>query len=816
MQLRRRLAMLAHFLFHPDRDPRNPRDDCTASFYTPSGPGTPCVLKLGTCTEMVSENKATTVHCRPHSSTATAGTRANPRCPCVNLSTANLVPHDDHAFGPVGNASAQCADGLLRLENGRCYPSNFGSGMCLSHDMVHNASECRGSNPKSWCDDSWCFVDPSNCERENMPSKFFPHLRLKNSSAPSLMYSYTTCGNIDTFTAENENDHPFAKQLHSYKDGRLRITFPGHYSSDVMRLDRTRYTGLQNGNIGKGRTLEPSECHMEGSFVEFFQRSMAKFGVTTFEIVPLSSAAGATTGSPWSHCLYGIALNNTDVCLGPTWPTLERQFKTGFQGAGFSIPLYEDAFKMVSKRKPASARTVFWPLVLWTAGGDGSGIHAELTPEKINENLRVWLTILGMLLYTGIVLFVLEGHTNDEVYPESHSPGLSVIRSLFNSLQSFVGMGDYRHTPQTHDGRLGMITSSFAVLILITTYTSLITSGLVAKPEQAGVYASVNDAIAKGAKFCETGGEVGSRFSAEYPEAIGDPIGCSQPTNDEPSRGEQNPIIMSDVNWRESTGVDRCKLVRDAATVFTMPATIPIRKDILGALSWALGKHIATGEHAAIRKKWVAKNVKALPCTGEEEGKEEEDAFVFVEFAVNTSFYGSTVPLIWFLFKECRRWIRRKQKTPKELKDAKFKLQEATLAERLFCCMDEQHSVKNPAMLAKRRASKIFERNVITGDSKTPTTTSSTTNVASALQNESNEKDKNSETNLMLIQQVMKTRNDALAQVGTKLKADMPLTVADLPMMLALFRNEPTTKHPMIPSTESTSTDENGFGFGFN
>ena len=64
-------------------------------------------------------------------------------------------------------------------------------------------------------------------------------------------------------------------------------------------------------------------------------------------------------------------------------------------------------------------------------------------------------------------------------------------------MQSFVGMGDFRHAPLTHGGRFVMVTTSVAILIILTTYTALITSAMVAKAEVGGTFKNLKEARKK-------------------------------------------------------------------------------------------------------------------------------------------------------------------------------------------------------------------------------------------------------------------------------------------------------------------------------
>ena len=104
----------------------------------------------------------------------------------------------------------------------------------------------------------------------------------------------------------------------------MRISFPGDYEPDIRTVPGFEDKGGE-ANVGTQRSLQPTRAWKEGAYVEFFDLVMRDFGVTTYEIVGLSEAARRHSTSDYTQCAYEIALNNTDVCIGPTWPTEERQ-----------------------------------------------------------------------------------------------------------------------------------------------------------------------------------------------------------------------------------------------------------------------------------------------------------------------------------------------------------------------------------------------------------------------------------------------------------------------------------------------------------
>ena len=53
------------------------------------------------------------------------------------------------------------------------------------------------------------------------------------------------------------------------------------------------------------------------------------------------------------------------------------RFLFGHYGAAFTGGVYDDAFKFVSLTKSGGERSYFWPLLVWTAGSDGSGVYVH-------------------------------------------------------------------------------------------------------------------------------------------------------------------------------------------------------------------------------------------------------------------------------------------------------------------------------------------------------------------------------------------------------------------------------------------------------
>ena len=111
-------------------------------------------------------------------------------CPCIsypwNSSDAFVTPGSDPETLTVTLNNAT-GDG----QNEWTYPTSYGVDVCASHDL-HMHPYCANSAgtafpvAPAWCSNTWCFVDPNNCNMANDASSYFP--------GSDNRYSYATCG----------------------------------------------------------------------------------------------------------------------------------------------------------------------------------------------------------------------------------------------------------------------------------------------------------------------------------------------------------------------------------------------------------------------------------------------------------------------------------------------------------------------------------------------------------------------------------------------------------------------------------------------
>mmetsp|Transcript_115871 Transcript_115871/g.334629 ORF Transcript_115871/g.334629 Transcript_115871/m.334629 type:complete len:365 (-) Transcript_115871:86-1180(-) len=80
------------------------------------------------------------------------------------------------------------------------YPGDLGS-TCSAWDRETHPM-CKSAEPPKWCFQRWCYVDPCDCDLDEIP-KVTMYLPKASFQAKSLYYSYETCGSKDFFTKEH-------------------------------------------------------------------------------------------------------------------------------------------------------------------------------------------------------------------------------------------------------------------------------------------------------------------------------------------------------------------------------------------------------------------------------------------------------------------------------------------------------------------------------------------------------------------------------------------------------------------------------------
>ena len=69
---------------------------------------------------------------------------------------------------------------------------------------------------------------------------------------------------------------------------------------------------------------------------------------------------------------------------------MSARYDLGTYGLTFSQSIYDDEFRLVTKKVAVSERTLTWPLLVWTSELAGGGAHTATSNDEITENLKVW------------------------------------------------------------------------------------------------------------------------------------------------------------------------------------------------------------------------------------------------------------------------------------------------------------------------------------------------------------------------------------------------------------------------------------------
>ena len=134
----------------------------------------------------------------------TSAVQEDVRCPCV-----------DWADSPDTRAQFENADGTALIVPlgdpavDYTYALGYGSGACAAHDASHApyCSDVSGAplaDAPDWCQSSWCWVDPDNCQLAATDGTPIPAVASsyfhRDGQNASRYYSYETCQHSNTFS----------------------------------------------------------------------------------------------------------------------------------------------------------------------------------------------------------------------------------------------------------------------------------------------------------------------------------------------------------------------------------------------------------------------------------------------------------------------------------------------------------------------------------------------------------------------------------------------------------------------------------------
>ena len=122
-------------------------------------------------------------------------TRGHPSCPCItsplDLPTIDVRDRTDTLDSTLGQTANTTSYGM------KCLPHDLPTPQCSLEANSYCANR-QNLVPAplgcdlTWCQRSWCFVDPANCT--------LGHRRHPSFASSDRYYSYATCGDMDAFT----------------------------------------------------------------------------------------------------------------------------------------------------------------------------------------------------------------------------------------------------------------------------------------------------------------------------------------------------------------------------------------------------------------------------------------------------------------------------------------------------------------------------------------------------------------------------------------------------------------------------------------
>ena len=465
--------------------------------------------------------------------------QGNDECPCID---------------PFASGNASCS--VTRPSDGYCFPASYGSNVCKAHDLL-GAPECVNLDENErpgWCGKSWCYIDPSNCNRPFDPSRHFPGATWSGSA---LSFSYETCGFVKDGTATLLK----VIKAHAAKQtqGAIRVAFPSNNHFFLKTLERGE---------GVGGT------QYSGAIPVFIDSIFRKHGIPWVE-VPISNASrAASPTSGYTACTHEVALGGADMCWANFLSTAYRRSLTPFTG-----PVFNDDFFLIIRRE--KQELTFWENFIRPFG--------PFTWD-------LWIVIVLLLAYTGISL----------AYEERKHKSLwefvnQVPTAMLKGINSFNGSGEVFDVERKTSGSwITTVALGFTVLVLLTAYSAVITVTLV---EQS--FAAVNsleEAIRAGMSICAEP-ETFTGLSSLNPKiapllvdaATGGLSGAELEAMDQ---GLCDAVIVAEFQWYQSrvNNTVHCNnKVRLLETVLAIPIGMPITREINQQISSLIQEEVEGG-----------------------------------------------------------------------------------------------------------------------------------------------------------------------------------------------------------------------------
>jgi len=262
------------------------------------------------------------------------------------------------------------------------------------------------------------------------------------------MYSYHTCGNLDTYAS----------------------------SSQMLAGKKLRYWTLHNLTLSETVVIpDPGSRQFTWAY-QFVAKVLDSLGMDLddmiyYDISPAAKNASASYNS-WTQCILDVSLGNLDLCFN-AYETLQRR-------AVFSHPtlMVTDEMFLVGIEKEDTAFDLL--PTLWA-------------PFRPFDPL-LWLLIMGVSLSTGLAL---------QFFAANRPAGvmINIRRGLYTGILSFLSGGSMAQ-PDTTSGSIMHLGFSFFLLVTIASFTANTASFLITKQQAAFRVNGLETIASRGIPVC--------------------------------------------------------------------------------------------------------------------------------------------------------------------------------------------------------------------------------------------------------------------------------------------------------------------------
>lgn len=470
----------------------------------------------------------------------------DPNCPCLDESLHNATRKI------AGNES--CLDTRFVLDQNTniqesfCYSEKYGLG-CAAHDE-NLGPVCNGNeDTPDYCSSSWCFVDSDQCQ-SSANNSF-----AKSPLYPHLFYSYSTCGNVDTFT-----DFSIAAALQgkTLKVGIPALSYPDHY-----RLDENNEPIFWSTDINAG------VGELKGMYMEYVQK-LAQDGNFQIEFTQVSLGSIAEAIDPYSACVLDVSRGILDMCAGTFWETTERT-----SVASFTTALTSEVYNL-ALLKPKAKDDVITHMRM---------IFKPFTP-------KLWYMIIAVTFVVGIA-YTLLGPDRKTSRPVRFYDLIDDIYCAW--LELLQGTDDSKK--KTFAQRSVVLAWSFFILIIIAAYTANLAAFLATESFDFRIE-DIDSCLRHDCLVCHTASSVLSASLERFYPTLRTHSNYTDVSIlvDDLANENCDVLLVSNFQWNlNSAWWKDCEVIRTNDIVIFFKVGFPVTLSIAQAMSFFISRSLDEG-----------------------------------------------------------------------------------------------------------------------------------------------------------------------------------------------------------------------------